>query len=124
MSQELVERNDEIVRLSATYNTVEIAELYGITRERVRQILNDRGITERNFVRHKVLEIQPLLGNMSDADIATRFGLPHGVVSNFRNRLDIAPYRKPIGCEECATNPYAKGLCRNCYARNLRKEKS
>lgn len=30
---------------------------------------------------------------------------------------------KPIGCERCDTNPYAKGLCRRCYERQLRQEK-
>ena len=123
MTKELVERNNEIVRLSATYNTVEIAELYGITRERVRQILNARGVTERQFVRHRMREIEPMLGKMSDSDIARLHGIAVSAISNYRNRKGIEAYSKPIGCEDCATDPYAKGLCRNCYARNLRKGK-
>lgn len=30
---------------------------------------------------------------------------------------------KPIGCEQCKTRPYAKGLCRNCHARQWQRHK-
>lgn len=31
--------------------------------------------------------------------------------------LDTSQPERPIGCNKCLTNPYAKGLCKPCYER-------
>lgn len=122
------DRDEKIIELASTHNMSEIAEILGISRERVRQILNRNGVTERQFVRSTKIEliekIIPLLGTMPDSDIARKFGISHNAVGVIRKERNIEKFMLPIGCNECKKNPYAVGLCRNCYTRdNIKKNK-
>jgi hypothetical protein len=57
--------------------------------------------------------------------ICAKTGLRYPVVYfyaiNKGVRLSGDNHLKPIGCKMCATKPYAKGLCINCYQRSWRR---
>jgi hypothetical protein len=123
MPNEKTERNDKIVEMSKTYNMQEIADCFGITRERVRQVLNQRGISERHYLSHESILVQNsiLLGTTTDTDIAEVYGVLPQLVSSLRNKKGIKKYKIPIGCPDCVTHHYARGLCKACWARAQRR---
>ena len=124
------ERNNEIVKLSQKYIASELAEMFEISRERVRQILEANGVTIRARGRRrntrdmidKIID-EGLLGTQSDGSLSDYYDVSDNLIRNIRNSLGIPRYQVEVGCEKCYTNPYAKGYCKACYMLNLRRSK-
>ena len=112
----------------------EVADLFGITRERVRQIVNRHEEKTGEKVRiskyPKDIKIKiaailnsKLLGTAQDVVIAESFGVHQNFIMKLRNKQGIAPWMetRPTKCPRCETHPYALDMCKNCYMRDLRK---
>ena len=123
MSDYLAERNQRIIELTKDYNFSEIGRKLGISRERVRQIVRAHGIQGTDGTSHKVRELKRsgLLGVKSDPELAEQFGLHDRTVAAIRVEVGLRINPKPIGCRRCKTKPYARGLCRPCWARAARR---
>lgn len=107
------------------YTLREIGDILDLSPEQVRQNLlqydeyqpqRDRRLRDESIILDYTGN-----GELSLEDIADRYGLHPSSVTRICKGYEKA--RKPIGCDECKVNPYAKGLCRACYSRQLRNLK-
>lgn len=120
-----IERNQQIMQDLLTMTQAEVSDKYKISRQRVGQIVEAMGgLPEGHvrFIRHA--EANKCLGLQQDTKIARQFGMKSEAVAQRRRRLGIEPYYKqrPSHCPRCETNEYAKGYCKNCYNRQLRRK--
>lgn len=116
----------KIRRLLFRYNAQEVANMYGVSRERIRQIAvtvdsSYVGNPRSQQNRERFEEISRKAGTMKDRDLARLYGVSYQLVYTIRKKLGIKYYRKPIGCPKCIINARAKGLCVNCYALRWRR---
>lgn len=126
MSEEKVDRNNQIMLMINTKTQVEIAAELGISRQRVAQIIDrNGGLKEYHAKYYNRSLLLALLGTMSDTDVRKETGISLCTIGSWRKRLGIPKYSsvRPPTCEDCSVHPYAKGMCRSCYARAKRKEK-
>lgn len=132
------ERNLRVIELllnsEPRLTQAEVAKQFGITRERVRQIVVkweettgrtmpiDKIPAEKKLKRDKLV-FSGLLGKRSDQFLADIYQLSVGFVATLRKKQETPTWasQRPDHCEECETHPYSKGMCKNCYMRNLRK---
>jgi hypothetical protein len=124
-----VSRNKQIAKMLEDHSSLEVGARFSISKQRACKIGNKYGadfIKFRSGIysdKRSRAEKSELLGTMSDADIARRLKLSVITVRETRKALGIKVYEVPIGCEKCKTDPYAKGLCRNCYSRQWNKSR-
>lgn len=71
-----------------------------------------------------LLESSGLIDQLPDRELTKMFGVHTTQLWELRRESGMMKLPKPIGCEECPENPYAKGLCRNCYERNRRRNRT
>lgn len=123
--------------LDGHLNQAEVARQYGLSRERIRQYVanweeetgNKIPINKLSESKKKLKEriIQSgLLGSMPDHQVADEIGGSNdSFVRKIRRKFGIFSFAstRPLTCPSCLTKPYARGLCKNCYTRDLRKRR-
>lgn len=127
------ERNQEIVRMLKTHTLNEVGEFFNRSRQRIFQIAEMYGVDLKDDDRkvgkgsvYRRIDESGLVGTLPDARVATILGTSSQMVKTWRERLGIEEceaQRKPIGCENCETQPYSNGLCRPCYLRDWRRKR-
>jgi len=119
-----IDRDKKIIALLPQYNMSEIGRIFGISRERVRQIVVSRGIKERDYSSHKTRQQIRQLRNanleLSAKLIAQKYNVSKNVIYNLRHKLGIKAKCHEIGCKRCKIDIYARDLCKNCYNKALR----
>ena len=113
-------RDAKIIQAYADGMTMKaIGEQLGLTRQRVFQILRSYNVPKQGKIAHKLQMALAAddLGNIPDVELARRLGISSTTVLYARREKGIPRYEMPIGCDDCKTHPYAKGLCRSCYLR-------
>jgi hypothetical protein len=123
--QKKSDRNYKLIEyLIAGHSTVEAAKEFGISNQRVNQLVKYYKLDLRTRKTNKEIlfeKITPFLGTMRDTDIARKLGVSLSQVRHLREKQGVKAYSKPIGCAKCKTEPWAKGMCRNCYERSRRR---
>lgn len=118
----------KVYYLSKSYSNKEIADIMNVSRERIRQILNEYGIVKNNRKQVFILisNYLKLFGKIkTDSDIALTFGVCPSTVSRERKKLgmkDVFTYKEE-NCKKCKENPYARGKCKVHYNKWLRHSK-
>lgn len=120
------ERNEQIIAALNLHTASEVARMFGITRQRVDQIVKAMGgypSEHRNYLSEIHRAIEPYLGKAPDSEVARLFKTTLAIVRHRRIMLGVQPHYKtrPDKCAKCALEPYARGMCRRCYNRWLRK---
>jgi DNA-binding CsgD family transcriptional regulator len=114
------QRNQAMLAMLEEGKTVtETGAHFGVSRQRVQQIAAANNVFLK-FRKTRAVEQFPDLGRMTDREAANVLNVSPMTVFAVRKKLGVRRYLRPIGCEECQRKPYAKGMCRNCYARHLR----
>lgn len=126
-----VERNAEIARRVASGETLKaVGDSYGLTRERVRQLANLAGVTERSaaFKRNKRVEILTKLAEegLPRKEMAERTGYSYYVVSETIRRFGItAPglvlKKDTHGTIQCYRNGCKCDMCKKANSDQHKK---
>jgi len=120
------ERNQNIVLMlkNRSLKEGEAGKLFGVSQQRISQIVRDNGLdrSERVAPKSGLIERSELLGKVSDKEVSRRLRVSPGLVWSVRKQKGIKAFSVPVGCEECGNYPYAKGLCRNCYEIQRRRK--
>lgn len=106
------------------FTATEIAKMYGVSPERIRQIALKvdpfyEGYNRPHKNREILERVRDKLGSMRDTDIAKMYKVRSGYITFLRRELRIKKYKKHLPCPKCITHEYAKGLCRSCYGLRL-----
>ena len=108
------ERREKMIEaLQEGASITKVGQQWGISRQRVHQILGPGVVKKERYANY----IQ-LLGKVSDTEWGRKVGVGAYVARRLRAERGIPKYALKIGCDQCEKEVYAKGLCRNCYARN------
>lgn len=110
----------------------EVGQKAGISRERVRQILKGAGYKIRSRGGGRKFRPFPLdyaialrQQGLGIAAIALEVGRDFHTVSKRLTEAGITGNVKrpltPIGCNNCKIKPVARGLCRTCYTKWIRR---
>lgn len=99
--------------------------MYGVTKQAVHYHLSQLGIvqTETDAFLTRYRKWLPVIKRMAEDEGAAMIevkrttGLCHATVTKICKLCDISfdLWQRP-GCPRCKTEPYARGLCRPCYA--------
>jgi hypothetical protein len=119
-------RNLAVVEMLENASAREVGKVFGISKQRVCKIAKQYGLDlspRTGNPKDGIIKESNLLGATTDTEIVDQVGVGIHTVGRLRKRLKIGRYLLPIGCSKCKTNHYAKGLCRNCYARNNYRQK-
>lgn len=85
-------RREDLLPYLGKVPDIEIAERFGISRERVRQYRKKYGIPKYEPEPKFTPELINCLGKMSDKEVAEQFNLSASVVTYHRNKLGIPPF--------------------------------
>ena len=116
------ERNAALLKMLADHSPSEVAKHFGITRQRVYELAEQNKVPVSRD-KHETHVLIPLIGTMKDRDLAKLHPISAQQIHLLRKKYKLPVYKIPIGCPDCETKPYAKGMCRKCYNRNNRREK-
>lgn len=126
------DRNKKLMHmLDLGMSMAAIARYMGISRQRVLQIVQDNGGLPKGYehgkpvMQGRTADAIRLLKQMPLADAARKLGVNYTTLRGaaIRQGIQPIPYKHlEPGCPKCKTNPYARGYCKNCYARWQRKE--
>lgn len=112
---------DEILASLLDHTQSEVAELAGLTRQRVNQLALKHGVVGPRY--NNYVEMEQALGKMPDVQVAKIYGVSAMTVGRKRAELGLSTFAeiRPDRCTRCDTQPYAKGMCRACWTRWRRK---
>jgi len=116
---------EELAKLYETHSISEIAEKYNVTKSGVSDQLRKIDATSQKkdkVIRERSQNIEQLRKEgLTFQEIDKKLGLSSGYSSRLARKYGLNTLL-PIGCLECTTKPYAKGLCKNCYYKHLRRK--
>lgn len=118
-----------LLKLTKTMTLLAIADRYSCHKSLVQQRLKNHpdyvsARWHKNLDRDENIITLVRQGH-TEKETAEILGVTRKTVSGvkFRNRIQSKRKLKSIGCDKCKTNHYARGLCKNCYARWLHRGK-
>lgn len=122
---ERAQRKQAMLAMYPDSTLAEIGAHFKISKQRVHQIIGPeiKAIKTSGRVRKIMPAIEPLLGHQSDTEIAAQYPISKSGLHRLRRRLGIGKASDTLHCEKCATNHYARGMCKNCYARWHHRQK-
>lgn len=115
---------DELIDLVHKKSVRDIAKMYGVTSQAVYYWLRD------NQINYTAIKYRLELALKDIIIVLRKEGHPWHKISKITGTnalrwarlfgLETEQPQKPIGCNKCIAEPYAKGLCKACYERQRR----
>ncbi len=118
---------ETLLELKKRFTLEQIAQMFGVTRQYVWITLNQspdyykQQYSKKEQIERRNQEIRRLWQEgKTGQELAEMFGVS---INTIYRAKDGAKHKLQIGCDNCKSQPYARGYCKKCYSKLWRAEK-